>query len=314
MNSTDLAAFNQAVAAAQSGQTQAAHATLTGLNQRYPADANVLLWMAFTSGDWSVANAYIEKVARFEPHNPSLAGARAWLASQQPDMRLDEAAEVIPAVETAGATLNNSSPASYEAVNPNPSPNATLPSSSMDDLSSYNNAATKPKRPWAIIVIAIVVFLLIAGTTAIVLLGASSDSGGVADIPAPPNGQSVHMDNLVQQVFQGTKFQNNASVLKNTAAGYYIVEKGKVSDITSFYSQQMTGKGWTIAKVPNPLSSASGQIYTKGTQAAIIAVTGPLTDQDVTSVPASLKGKFKTGDIVVILLELNKSDFLGTGS
>jgi hypothetical protein len=79
MRPEDLQCFNQAVAMAQTGQKTAAYQLLLKLNQTYPDNANLLLWLAFTSASLAEARTLINKAAWLEPNNIAIPGAKDWL-------------------------------------------------------------------------------------------------------------------------------------------------------------------------------------------------------------------------------------------
>lgn len=79
MNELDLQKFNQAIQLAQNGQNMQAQNILAELILRYPKDANIWLWTAFTSPSQERARRAVERAAKLEPTNPNLAHARAWL-------------------------------------------------------------------------------------------------------------------------------------------------------------------------------------------------------------------------------------------
>lgn len=82
MTPYDLERFNQAVGMAQAGQKTAAHGLLLELQPFYPKNADLSLWLAYTSPDLAEANQWLEKVARHDSANPALPGARSWLAQR----------------------------------------------------------------------------------------------------------------------------------------------------------------------------------------------------------------------------------------
>lgn len=83
MNTTETATFNQAVQLAQAGQKAEAYRQIKDLFRANPNDVNVLLWLAFTSPDLVEAERAIDKAARLELANPSVASARTWLANEK---------------------------------------------------------------------------------------------------------------------------------------------------------------------------------------------------------------------------------------
>jgi hypothetical protein len=82
MNQLDQVAFNNAVKTAQNGQTAGAYLALKQLQNLYPKDVNLLLWLAFTTSDLKEAQNVINLAANVEPNNPSLDPARQWLSKK----------------------------------------------------------------------------------------------------------------------------------------------------------------------------------------------------------------------------------------
>lgn len=85
MNPSDLAAFNQAIQMAQSGQKAAAYAQLNEIARRNDnhKDPNLLLWMTFTAPSLEAAEQILTAATRIDPHNTSLAAAHDWLAKEK---------------------------------------------------------------------------------------------------------------------------------------------------------------------------------------------------------------------------------------
>jgi hypothetical protein len=84
VNTTDLATFNYAVQLAQTGQKAEAYrylSTLVRTNGNH-TDTSLLTWLAFTTPDLNEAKLAISEIERLEPNNPSLPGAKNWLASE----------------------------------------------------------------------------------------------------------------------------------------------------------------------------------------------------------------------------------------
>lgn len=79
MIALDLQQFNQAVTSEQEGQKAEAFAILDKLSQLCPNEPNLLLWLAFTTDNFTVASRAVQKVAVLDPTNVSLPAARKWL-------------------------------------------------------------------------------------------------------------------------------------------------------------------------------------------------------------------------------------------
>lgn len=82
MTNQDLQAMNQAIALAQTGLKDDAHAALSQLLQKYPTEPNLLLWLAFTSNNQAQAESFLKRAEQADPQNPTLANARSWVADQ----------------------------------------------------------------------------------------------------------------------------------------------------------------------------------------------------------------------------------------
>ncbi|HEX2912638.1 MAG TPA: hypothetical protein VH186_17655 [Chloroflexia bacterium] len=81
---SELPAFQQAVTLAQAGRKMEAYSQLKLLAFNYPADTNLLLWLAFTSPSHEEANQLINSASSLEPANPVVVQAREWMSRQVP--------------------------------------------------------------------------------------------------------------------------------------------------------------------------------------------------------------------------------------
>lgn len=109
MDAIDLAAFNEAVRLAQSGQSAYAYDNLNRLSELYPHDTSVLLWLAFTAPDPYISQQAIARIEQIEPHNPSLLAAKQWLS------QLENTLPLATSVARAGTV-----PATPEPRSPQP--------------------------------------------------------------------------------------------------------------------------------------------------------------------------------------------------
>ena len=72
-------AFNQAVNMAKAGRKGEAYQQFKALEVGHSKDANLQLWLAFTTPYSSEANSAIARAAKLDPFNPNIAQAREWL-------------------------------------------------------------------------------------------------------------------------------------------------------------------------------------------------------------------------------------------
>ena len=321
MNTRDLQAFNEAVAAAQSGQTQAAHLELSNLHLNYPSDTGVLLWLAFTAGGWETSNYYLEQVARLEPNNPSLPGAQDWLASQKPVPPQSQSIPD-PVFEPVGAAVSNSA---YSASSSYQTPSATsswstttLPSQVYGDTTETSSGHAngtgeddaeylpkKSKKPGPIMIAGGISLVAIIITIVLLLTGALNGPAfnGVGDIPAPPNGQQIPL------TLDNSQFNQFALLVGNRQEGEYRVPNGKFNEVVSFYRKQMVDNGWSTYPFLIGSSDGSLQMYMQGDAYAGIIISTPLTASEAKYRATSLPGsQLQAGDVDVLLLQEGDSN------
>jgi hypothetical protein len=78
----DQANFLEAINLAKAGRTKEAYPQLARLAQRYPGEAEVLIWLAYTSPDLLEAREAIYQATAIDSYNPSLTLARSWLETE----------------------------------------------------------------------------------------------------------------------------------------------------------------------------------------------------------------------------------------
>lgn len=84
MNQNDFTIFQQAVHLAQTGQLQQAYDQFVALSRTNLNDANLLLWIAFTSPNLAEARRAIDHATWLDPENPNLHAANVhWMSRQQ---------------------------------------------------------------------------------------------------------------------------------------------------------------------------------------------------------------------------------------
>lgn len=82
MDLKDRAVFLEAVNLARTGQIKGAYTRLAVLAQRCPEEAEVLIWLAYTSPDLLEAKKAICQATALDVYNPNLTLARSWLETE----------------------------------------------------------------------------------------------------------------------------------------------------------------------------------------------------------------------------------------
>jgi hypothetical protein len=83
MNNSDLKVFNQAVQLANSGHKQKAYQLIKSIAATNQDDSNLLMWLMVTTPDLREAGHALNLFVARDPHNPSIPGARKWLAAEK---------------------------------------------------------------------------------------------------------------------------------------------------------------------------------------------------------------------------------------
>jgi hypothetical protein len=141
-------------------------------------------------------------------------------------------------------------------------------------------------------------FVVLVAATALVLIG-----GGLffflggSDLPAPNNSTKIEISSADQAEI--TKNQ------KDNAKYNFYTSKDSLSDLKSFYSDKMKGKGYTLDKRSSSTSTMEQLVFVNGDKAALVLLLK--LDQSTITVletsAASFKGKLKEGDTLVGLTE-----------
>jgi hypothetical protein len=276
MNPADLQTFREAVSLAQFGKKTEAHAIFVRLNQLYPNNFNVWLWLAFTSSDLTIARYALQTAARLEPNNPALPGAQAWLQKQERQQ------PPTPPVLLSENSARNGPAASRQTISP-----TALPL----------NRPRRSGRPDFIIVGGVVLLLVIL-IAVLILLNLNLD--GVGEVPPPPAAHKVALSPEDQQDLLQTS--------KNYSAfnyGFYATTE-KPETLKSFYATKMKEKGWELSINGGYLGS--GQVYLKGDRGVIVLFYGPLTKKDLNSMDGRYRDKFNLGETFVVVFEGNSKD------
>ena len=74
--------LNSAVALFKAGDKAGANVKLRELQFTHPADANVLLWLAYTTPDLRESRVILDNLERIDPYHPQLSMVRDWIESQ----------------------------------------------------------------------------------------------------------------------------------------------------------------------------------------------------------------------------------------
>lgn len=82
MDPHDLEAFNRAIQYAQAGDKQVAYRQFVAIAQSGVKDANLFMWLAYTTPDLKEAERALVEVERIEPTFTALPAARSWLQEE----------------------------------------------------------------------------------------------------------------------------------------------------------------------------------------------------------------------------------------
>lgn len=274
MRPDDLTEFNQAVAQAQSGQKSQAHARLLSLAERYPNDTNLLLWLAFTTGDLSQARAFINKIGQLEPNNASLGSARDWLAGEE--------AKQVPARYELPPPMAMNTPAPMPYSSPNPQENvgsqplAYVGSIKMSvaDHQAYQ-ASRQPKARSGVNIVVKIVAGVVAGFVLLGLLviglllfvsAAYPDSFEAQGLPVYKTARHLPLSSKdksqVSQAFsQG--FAAKGGTTKVVNFEIYIVPMAERKTVHKFYETELKKLGWVVAPVSLSQNGMTAEAYTK---------------------------------------------------
>ena len=83
MNASDLKIFNQAVQLANSGRKQKAYQLIKSIDATNQDDSNLLMWLMVTTPDLREASHALNLLVARDPNNPSIPGARRWIAAEK---------------------------------------------------------------------------------------------------------------------------------------------------------------------------------------------------------------------------------------
>ena len=333
MNNAELEIFKGAVSLAQTGYKAEGHSRLKGLEGANSNDSNLLLWLAFTSGDLTTARFYLDRVSRLDPTNPSLPGAQGWLRSE-------EAKYPQPTFATASATYpapNPTSSATYPSYvgaplsSPQPRQLEPLPSNISFQNSPPAQANTLPdwyrperdeegsqrRRDGLLrLVVALVVVLVVVGVIALIL-SLMGVFGTTAAAPAPDaiaaQGLPVYpaTNRLVLTPEDQAKFNKgvNQSISQYTSTDYklamefYTIKPGEKATMQTFYDTELKKLGWTVPSNNTVTkNSVTGKFYLKG-QKILLIETIPLTKDDVLE---AARYHFDLNDLMMAVMTMEK--------
>jgi hypothetical protein len=240
MNSNELTQFNQAIALSQAGQKSQAYAILSDLAGTYPGDTNILLWMAFSSDNLGESQLLLEQVARLDPQNASLPGAKQWLAEEE---------KIRPKVATAVATEpSNAKIGESEIPKPSQEP--------------------KPKSPLFYNILLGVGAVLVVGAVVLILMNTVfvSDKIAAQGLPVYTNATRLELKDrdkdLVDSLFQ-LMTSMSFGTLKNVQYEVYKVKKNEANTLLKYYDTELKKMGWTASKNNTLTLSSKDLSYAK---------------------------------------------------
>ncbi|NWJ46102.1 MAG: hypothetical protein HXX08_09510 [Chloroflexi bacterium] len=252
MSPQDLEQFNDAISLAQVGHKTEAFSLLTTLLERNPNDANIMLWMAFTSTSVTLAQSMLDRVAQVEPSNSNLAGARSWLHSLE-----------------AATNAATSAVAVVQAEPVAPEPEAK----SETDVVATAHVPTKVTEPegkkkanllfstaFIIIVVALVGVVLVVLFTFFI-----GDRLAAQGLPVYGNATRLDLKSNDRDVLDGsikvlTSMTNGA--INNVQVEVYRIKRSELNTALKYYETELKKNGWTSTTANRAINS-SGYAYTK---------------------------------------------------
>jgi hypothetical protein len=305
MNPFDLQRFNQAVGLAQAGQKVQAQSILRELNLSNPEDANLLLWMAFTSDNLADARNLLGNVARINPANPSLASAQSWLAAEEAKQ---QSALFSSSYLTAqpdfnsrpAAQMNYTQPAPTYSAQPQQNYQATP---SGYDQSAFNQAqaqaayqTSQPPRRFSLTLIKglIVAAPVVLGLLIIVILAVlgpqlAADSVAAQGLPVYSGARRIELTATdratVEKTFEQGFSSTGATGVKIAYFEVYAIKAADKSKTFSFYDTELKKQSW-VGTPGNPATrgATTQSGYLKGSSvlglvsSVVTANDGPLNN------------------------------------
>lgn len=274
--------LTQAITLARGGNKIEAYQDLKALAKETNAkDANVLLWLAFTSPDLAESETAIQMAESQSPANPNIKQAREWL--QQEKLRAaGRALTTAPVAEFQPAPVNidfNSSP--YSDANGLKPPSQVLKPATDPQTQAGTSGWGNPIKPdfqptqttlgrgkpqinAFVLLSAALGVLIIALIVCAVLFFTSNSavaSNNVFDKAGLPVFSEIETLNLSQslrdQLSRSYTNTNNAtSNVKVTQVDFYKIKTTSSEvDFINFYKSELDKAGWNVQSVPIPTVS-----------------------------------------------------------
>ncbi|HEX2912878.1 MAG TPA: hypothetical protein VH186_18880 [Chloroflexia bacterium] len=315
----ELQGFNQAISLAQAGRKEEAHLILMQLAQTNPDDYNLLLWLAFTSSDLSLARIWIDRVAQQEPANPSLASARSWLIEQETRQAREAsvAAQPVGAGASAGrfsgyqsnpgptADFGHAQPYAYSQPQPAP---ASTGAYDNRQLYSTDEAATGRSRSFLLPVVGLIAGVVIVAIIAIVAItflsgGGNSDKIAAKGLPVYSGATRLTLSEAEQKTLMDSFAQNtDMNKIQDLAVEFYSIKREDKPNVISYYDNQIKNQGW-IAPKGSSLSVPHGSVnvYTRDNDTkAVLVVTASIAKNN--NDKAFLKDKIKPEELLLFVM------------
>ncbi len=225
MNSNELTRFNQAIALSQAGQKPQAYAILSELSGNYPGDTNILLWMAFSSDNLGESRLLLDQVARLDPQNTTLPGAREWLAEEE---------KTRPKIATAVATE---------------------PPQAKIGETEIPKPAEEPKTKSPLLYNLLLGFgaFLVVGALVLILINTIfvGDKLAAQGLPVYKNATRIELKDkdkeFIDSVFN-LFTSMSLGTIKNVQYEVYKVKRNEVNALLKYYDTELKKMGWTSGK------------------------------------------------------------------
>lgn len=307
MRQTNLQRLNEAIALAQTGRKDEAHHILADLASANPDDANLLLWLAFTSHDLAKAGFLLERVSQLDPANPSLPGARNWLAEEEPKQPLALAAPaptyqivvpMLPQPQPAYATTPSFRPGpAYYPANPPKAQYAQLPDQSA-------NPTVRRLKPLLLagIVVGGLVAMGVVVVLAIVLLNVLGGDRIVArGLPVYAGASRLEVSEADRsKLYASSNLASQTQRVKNFEFEVYAIKKNDTEKALQYYYQEMTRQGWRtpLQVTQQQAASTAGGVYQKENRYVMVMTAPPGSGNTFPSISNS---KIQPGDVLIVV-------------
>ncbi|MEI7554339.1 hypothetical protein [Candidatus Chlorohelix sp.] len=298
MSPQDLEQFNDAISLAQVGRKTEAFSLLTTLLERNPNDANIMLWMAFTSTNFTLSQSMLDRVAQVEPSNPNLAGARSWLDSL---------------VSASVATNTAEEVAQAAPVAPSPEAQPKTAAAATPAISASTEQPAKKQKLNLLFSTAFIFIVVVVIGIALVILFTFfiGDRLAAQGLPVYSNATRLDLKSNDRDVLDGsikvlTSMTNGA--INNVQVEVYRVKRSELNAALKYYDTELKKNGWS-STTANRAINTNGYAYSKDNNKMFTVSSG-------TAVPTSPENyNIKPDDAVltVMYMEVDMGKIMSLG-